>query len=67
MAESKAVRGVEHPIASDMALVGDTRQELAHKSLPKSYGPNYGYAKDAPSDLFRVEGNNEDYGKGGPC
>jgi len=28
-------RGIEHPIAEDMAAIGDTRHPLHHKPLPK--------------------------------
>ena len=50
-------RGVEHPISTDMALIGDTRHELHTKSLPKSYGPNYGLGKTGlgQSDQLRVD------------
>lgn len=45
MKESGASRGVEHPIATDMALIGDTRMEGQTKSLPRLVGPNFGYGK----------------------
>ena len=32
-------RGVEHPVAEDMALIGDTRNELHKKTLPKNELP----------------------------
>lgn len=52
-----STRGVENPIAEDMALIGDTKQELHTKSLPKSYGPNYGLGHSSgKGDQFRVEG-----------
>lgn len=34
--------GVPQAIATDMALIGDTSMELQTKSLPKSFGPNFG-------------------------
>lgn len=37
-------RGVENPVAEDMALIGDTRHELHTKSLPRRSGPNFGLA-----------------------
>jgi len=54
-------RGVENPVASDMALIGDTCQELASKPLPKRTGPNFGYGQVAPTDQFRVEGKGTNY------
>lgn len=55
-------RGVEHPIAEDAALIGDTRHILATKALPRLNGPNFGYGKTAPSDQFRA-----DCGDGADC
>ena len=57
MAESSGkTRGVEHPIAEDMALVGDTRHELHTKSLPRLTGPNFGLNSGSKkSDEFRVD------------
>lgn len=61
------VRGVEHPIAEDMALIGDTRHALHSASLPKRMHPysehqNEGYPEAAGSlrgsDQFRVESGN---------
>lgn len=37
-----STRGVEHPIAEDAALIGDTRNELHYKPIPKQEHP---YAK----------------------
>ena len=34
-----STRGIEHPIAEDSALIGDTRNPLHHKSLPKQEHP----------------------------
>lgn len=34
--------GVESPKSSDMAAVGDTRNPLHYKPLPRLVGPNYG-------------------------
>lgn len=60
-------RGVEHPIAEDMALFGDTRHRLHTASLPKVLHPysthqNEGYPEAAGSlrgsDQFRVESGN---------
>jgi len=48
-------RGVENPIPEDMALIGDTRHGLHTQSLPRKYGPNFGYGEEAPSDQFRVD------------
>lgn len=57
--KSQGSRGVEHPVPSDGALIGDTRHELHHKSLPKhSFQNNYGKKElSAPGDDFRVVGN----------
>lgn len=59
MKESTASRGVEHPIATDAALIGDTRMELHTKSLPTLTGPNFGYAKSGGGSEER-----DDTGKG---
>lgn len=50
-------RGVEHPIAEDMALIGDTRHELHSKSLSRRTGPNYGAdtTKAPGPDHLRVD------------
>lgn len=51
-------RGVEHPIAEDMALIGDTRHELHTKALPHRVGPHdYGLGQKGleASDQFRVD------------
>lgn len=48
-------RGVENAIATDMALIGDTRHALHTAALPKKTGPNFGYGGDAPTDQFRVD------------
>lgn len=53
--ESGKSRGVEHPVSTDAALIGDTRHELHSKALPKLMGPNFGYGKEAPTDQFRVD------------
>ncbi len=59
MAVGKSSRGIEHPIASDMALVGDTRHELHYKPLPK-LGPVIG-----PYNSSHVESDSRyDEGKG---
>ncbi len=47
-------RGVESPNPSDMALIGNTAQELHTKSLPRLVGPNFGYGGPAASDEERV-------------
>lgn len=47
-------RGVENPIPSDFALIGDTKMELHTKSLPRRMGPNFGYGQTAPDDDYRV-------------
>lgn len=53
---SGKVRGVEHPIAEDAALIGDTRHELHTKSLPRTFGPNYGLGNGkAPGEQLRVD------------
>lgn len=55
-----ATTGVQHPIAEDMALIGDTRQELHTKSLPRKSGPNFGAESHAGPDpnQLRIEGYN---------
>lgn len=45
--------------SEDQALIGDTRNPLHFKPLPKSMGPNYGYGKEVPTDEVR-----SDKGKG---
>lgn len=47
-------RGVENPIATDMALIGDTKAELLTKSLPRKTGPNYGETGGTKDDNYRV-------------
>lgn len=59
-ATSGKVRGVEHPIAEDAALIGDTRHELHTKGLPKQMGPHsYGHYDSSSnlsgSDQLRVD------------
>jgi hypothetical protein len=54
-AEPAKSRGVEHPIAEDMALYGDTRHALHTMPLPRHTGPNFGYGESAPSDQLRVD------------
>ena len=61
-AEPAKARGVEHPIAEDGALIGDTRHELHHKPLPKIGGPNFGYGASGTSDELRM-----DTGEGAKC
>ena len=55
-------RGVENPVAEDMALIGDTRHELHTKSLPRLSGPNYGYGKTGGGSEER-----DDTGHGQTC
>jgi hypothetical protein len=38
-------RGVEHPVAEDMALIGNTQHELHTKSLPKNEHPYKAHQK----------------------
>lgn len=59
MKESGASRGVEHPIATDAALIGDTRMEGHTKSMPRLVGPNFGYGKATGGSEER-----DDEGKG---
>jgi hypothetical protein len=54
---ASSTRGVESPISTDMALIGDTKQTLHTVSLPKRMGPNYGYGTPQPLQDYRVEGN----------
>lgn len=58
MSEGKT-RGVEEPIATDMALIGDTKQELHTKSLSRLTGPNFGGGGPKPSSEERVSGGKE--------
>jgi hypothetical protein len=51
-------RGVESPIPTDAALIGDTRQELHTKNLPRCMGPNFGYGGKAVDDDYRITGDN---------
>jgi hypothetical protein len=61
---SGKVRGVEHPIAEDAALIGDTRHELHSKALPKQYGPEkYGHY-DSSSNLSGSDQLRADCGDG---
>jgi hypothetical protein len=55
MKASTKSRGVENPIPTDMALIGDTRAELLTKSLPRLVGPNFGYGGKAKDDDYRVD------------
>lgn len=48
-------RGVEHPVPTDAALIGDTRHELHTKALPRRNGPNFGFGTTAPTDQLRVD------------
>lgn len=55
-------RGVENPIASDAALIGDTCNPLAKAALPRRTGPTYNLTGEgAKDDQFRVEGKGEKY------
>lgn len=51
MASTSKSRGVENPVADDMALIGETRNELHYKPLPRK-GPsnNYGAENHAGPD-----------------
>jgi hypothetical protein len=60
--DSGKSRGVEEPVSTDAALIGDTRHELHSKPLPRKMGPNYGAGNSAPSDEFRP-----DTGEGASC
>lgn len=60
--ESAKARGVENPIPTDAALIGDTRHALLTAALPKRMGPNFGYGGESPDDSFRC-----DEGDGAAC
>lgn len=53
-------RGVEHPIAEDMALIGDTRHGLHYQGLPKQMHP-YGQHQNAgyPDAAGRLSGTDQ--------
>lgn len=56
-----STRGVENPVPTDMALIGDTCMPLHKQSLPRRVGPNFGQIGEGKDDQFRVEGNGESY------
>ncbi len=49
-----STRGIEHPVAEDMAMIGDTRNALHYKPLPKQEHP------------FKAHQNPHNFGSGDP-
>lgn len=61
MAKLGSSRGVEHPIATDAALIGDTRHPLHFKPLPKQEHPFKAHQNPMPNG---EDGNMIRYDKG---
>jgi hypothetical protein len=55
-------RGVEHPVATDSALIGDTRHKLHYAPLPKQEHPYKAHQNPMPNG---EDGNMLRYDSGG--
>ena len=69
-----STRGIEHPVAEDMAMIGDTRHRLHTSPLPKQEHPYkahqnaHNFGSGHPGDEYRDDtGAGQTQGMDGSC